>query len=79
STNTDTLTISNDAIVELVKSMTADPASGGNPNIIDAGDTVTITLTYSSTGLAAANSYSVQDVLDGRLTYVPGSARWSDS
>ncbi|MFG6583618.1 beta strand repeat-containing protein [Sulfitobacter sp. 1A12779] len=79
STNTDTLTISNDAIVELVKSMTADPASGGNPNIIDAGDTVTITLTYSSTGLAAANNYSVQDVLDGRLTYVPGSARWSDS
>ena len=78
-TNTDTLTISNDAIVELVKSMTADPASGGNPNIIDAGDEVTITLTYSSTGLAAANSYSVQDVLDGRLTYVPGSARWSDS
>ena len=54
-TNTDTLTISNDAIVELVKSMTADPASGGNPNIIDAGDEVTITLTYSSTGLAAAN------------------------
>ncbi|MCZ4367997.1 beta strand repeat-containing protein [Sulfitobacter dubius] len=79
STNTDTLTISNDAIVELVKSMTADPASGGNPNIIDAGDEVTITLTYSSTGLAAANNYSVQDVLDGRLTYVPGSARWSDS
>ncbi|HAC49950.1 hypothetical protein A3753_18700 [Sulfitobacter sp. HI0082] len=78
-TNTDTLTISNDAIVELVKSMTADPASGGNPNIIDAGDEVTITLTYSSTGLAAANNYSVQDVLDGRLTYVPGSARWSDS
>ena len=78
-TNTDTLTISNDAIIELVKSMTADPASGGNPNIIDAGDEVTITLTYSSTGLVAANNYSVQDVLDGRLAYVPGSARWSDS
>ncbi|AYE87186.1 beta strand repeat-containing protein [Sulfitobacter sp. D7] len=79
STNTDTLTISNDAIVELVKSMTADPSGGANPNIIDAGDVVTITLTYSSTGLAAANNYSVQDVLDGRLAYVPGSARWSDS
>ncbi|MEQ5825794.1 DUF11 domain-containing protein [Sulfitobacter sp. NFXS29] len=79
STNTDTLTISNGAIVELVKSMTADPSGGANPNIIDAGDEVTITLTYSSTGLAAANNYSVQDVLDGRLTYVPGSARWSDS
>jgi trimeric autotransporter adhesin len=79
STNTDTLTISNDAIVELVKSMTADPSGGANPNIIDAGDVVTVTLTYSSTGLAAANNYSVQDVLDGRLAYVPGSARWSDS
>ena len=79
STNTDTLTISSDAIVELVKSMTADPASGGNPNIIDAGDVVTITLTYSSTGLAAANNYTVQDVLDGNLVYVPGSATWSDA
>ena len=78
-TNTDTLTISNGAIVELVKSMVADAASGGNPSIVDAGDTVTITLTYSSTGLAAANNYVVQDVLDGNLTYVPGSARWSDS
>jgi uncharacterized repeat protein (TIGR01451 family) len=77
--NTDTLTISNDAIVELVKSMVADAASGGNPDIIDAGDTVTITLTYSSTGLAAANNYVVQDVLDGNLSYVPGSARWSDA
>jgi len=79
STNTDTLTISNDAIVELVKSMVADAASAGNPNIVDAGDTVTITLTYSSTGLAAANNYVVQDVLDNNLSYVPGSARWSDA
>ncbi|MBC55956.1 MAG: hypothetical protein CL814_03370 [Confluentimicrobium sp.] len=79
SVNTDTLTISNDAIVELVKSMVADAASGGNPSIIDAGDTVTITLTYSSTGLTAANNYVVQDILDGNLIYVPGSATWSDA
>ncbi|KAA8605274.1 hypothetical protein AL036_19845 [Salipiger aestuarii] len=78
-TNTDTLTVSNDAIVELVKSMVADASSAGDPNIIDAGDTVTITLTYSSTGLAAANNYVVQDVLDGNLSYVKGSARWSDA
>lgn len=76
STNTDTLTISNDAIVELVKSMVADPGVNG---IVDAGDTVTITLTYSSTGLAAANNYTVQDILDANLVYVPGSAQWSDS
>ncbi|OCX64482.1 hypothetical protein BFP70_10545 [Thioclava sp. SK-1] len=79
SSNTDTLTISNDAIVELVKSMVADAASAGNPNIIDAGDTVTITLTYSSTGLTAATNYAVEDVLSTGLSYVPGSARWSDS
>lgn len=78
-TNTDTLTISTDAIVELVKSMVADPASGGDPNIVDAGDTVTITLTYSSTGLTAANNYTVQDILDADLTYVPGTATWSDT
>ena len=77
--NTDTLTVSNGAIVELVKRMVADPASGGNPNIVDAGDTVTIELTYSSTGLADADNYTVQDVLDGRLAYVDGSARWSDA
>lgn len=75
-TNTDTLTISNDAIVELVKSMVADPGVNG---IIDAGDTVTITLTYSSTGLADANNYSVADILDANLVYVPNSASWSDS
>lgn len=78
-TNTDTLTISNEAIVELVKSMVADAASGGNPGIVDAGDTVTITLSYSSTGLQAANNYVVQDILDGNLVYVPGSATWSDA
>lgn len=76
SVNTDTLTISTDAIVELVKKMTVDPGING---IVDAGDEVTITLTYSSTGLAAANNYSVQDILDGDLTFVPGSAVWSDA
>ncbi|WP_417280546.1 hypothetical protein [Celeribacter sp.] len=76
SVNTDTLTISTDAIVELVKKMTVDPGING---IVDAGDEVTITLTYSSTGLTAANNYSVQDILDGDLTFVPGSAVWSDA
>lgn len=78
-TNTDTLTVSSDAIIELVKSMVADASSGGNPDIIDAGDTVTVTLTYSSTGLVAANNYTVTDVLDAGFEYVPGSAVWSDA
>ncbi|MCJ7873926.1 NEW3 domain-containing protein [Phaeobacter sp. J2-8] len=78
-TNTDTLTVSNDAIIELVKSMVADASSGGDPNIIDPGDTVTVTLTYSSTGLVAANNYTVTDVLDAGFDYVPGTAVWSDA
>ncbi|WP_233128015.1 NEW3 domain-containing protein [Brevirhabdus pacifica] len=79
-TNTDTLTISNAAIMELVKSMTVDPTSGpGNDNLVDAGDTVVIKLTYSSTGLAAANNYAVQDILNNYLTYDPNTAVWSDA
>jgi uncharacterized repeat protein (TIGR01451 family) len=75
-TNTDTLTVSSDAIMEVVKSMTVDPGVNG---IVDSGDTVTIKLTYSSTGLVAANNYAVQDILDSRLIYDTGSAQWSDS
>ena len=78
-TNTDTLTVSNDAIIELVKSMVADASSAGDPGIIDAGDVVTVTLTYSSTGLVAANNYTVIDVLDAGFEYVPGTAVWSDT
>lgn len=78
--NLDDLTISNGAIMEVVKSMTVDPASGtGNNAIVDSGDEVTITLTYSSTGLANANNYVVTDALDSRLVYVPNSATWSDT
>ncbi|WP_245667511.1 hypothetical protein [Neptunicoccus sediminis] len=79
-TNTDTLTISTGAIVEVVKSMTVDPASGtGNNAIVDSGDEVTIKLTYSSTGLTDASNYIVQDILDNRLNYVANSATWSDA
>ncbi|KKK88278.1 hypothetical protein LCGC14_2744800, partial [marine sediment metagenome] len=78
-TNTDTLTVSNGAIMEVVKSMTVDASGGASSTLVDIGDEVTITLTYSSTGLVAADNYLVTDLLDGRLTYVGGSARWSDS
>ena len=77
SSNTDTLTVSSDAIMELVKSMVVDK-SAGNANIVDAGDTVTITLTYSNTGLSPSTSYAVEDIIDANLPYVPGTAQWSD-
>ncbi len=76
-TNTDTLTVANGAIMELVKSMVVDK-SAGDPNIVDAGDTVEITLTYSNTGLAPSTNYAVEDVLDLRLPYTAGTAQWSD-
>ncbi|MGB0798452.1 MAG: hypothetical protein ACPGRD_03945, partial [Planktomarina sp.] len=60
--NTDTLTVSTGAIMELVKSMVVDKSSG-NPDIVDAGDTVRVVLTYTNTGIAASKSYTVEDVL----------------
>lgn len=75
--NTDTLTVANGAIMELVKSMVVDK-SAGNPNIVDAGDTVEITLTYSNTGLAASNNYAIEDILNTDLPYTVNSAQWSD-
>lgn len=75
--NTDTLTVANGAIMEVVKSMVVDK-SAGNPDIVDAGDTVTITLTYANTGLAASTNYSIEDVLDSDLPYTANSAQWSD-
>lgn len=75
--NTDTLTVSTGAIMELVKSMVVDK-SGGDPTIVDAGDTVTVTLTYTNTGLTASTGYAVSDVLDANLPYVASSAQWSD-
>ncbi|WP_106743903.1 beta strand repeat-containing protein [Yoonia maritima] len=77
SSNTDTLTVSSQAIMELVKSMVVDK-SAGDPSIVDAGDTVTITLTYSNTGLAAASAYAVEDIIDTNLPYTVTSAQWSD-
>ena len=51
-TNIDTVTVSTGAITEIVKAMTVtDTVADG---VTGPGDTVTITLTYSSTGLAAA-------------------------
>ena len=75
--NTDTMTVSSGAIMELVKSMVVDK-SAGDPNIVDAGDTVSVTLTYTNTGLAPSTGYSVSDTLDLDLPYVAATAQWTD-
>lgn len=75
-TNTDTVTVSTGPITEIVKSMTVDKGADGK---VGPGDLVTITLTYSSTGLAPANDLVVTDQLDALLEYTTGSGSWSDS
>lgn len=77
--NTDTLTVSTAAIMELVKSMTVDKSGGTDPNKVDAGDTVTVTLTYTNTGLAPSTNYAVTDVIDPRLPFDANTAIWSDA
>ena len=73
--NTDTVTVSTGPVTEIVKSMTVDQGADG---ITGPGDEVTISLTYSSTGLAAATDLIVSDQLDQYLTYVDDSGIWSD-
>ncbi len=82
--NDDVITVTGDAITEVLKEMTVvdtDP-DGAGPLAADGltgpGDIITIKLTYNSTGLTDAEHLKVTDVLDNRLTYV-GNATWSDS
>ncbi len=75
-TNDDVITVTGDAITDILKEMTVVDTVADN--LTGPGDTVTIRLSYSSTGLADANRLIVSDILDPRLVFVPGSARWSD-
>lgn len=78
--NTDTVTVSTGPVVEIVKSMTVAEGPGAAADgVTGPGDIVTIELTYSSTGLAAATDLIVTDVLDQYLDYTAASAGWSDS
>ena len=77
--NTDSVTVSTGPVTEIVKSMTVAQGPGAaNDGVTGPGDVVTISLTYSSTGLTAANDLVVTDQLDQYLTYVGGSGVWSD-
>jgi len=67
----DDISASTGAIIELTKSMTPSNAS--------IGDTVTVTLTYTNTGLADATNVRIADPLSTELDYTAGSAQWSDT
>jgi uncharacterized repeat protein (TIGR01451 family) len=68
--NTDTVTITGNAVVNVTKS-----ASVTTANV---GDTVVYTLAYSNTGNTTATDLVIRDLLPANVTYVAGSAVWSN-
>jgi len=80
-TNVNTITISSGPVTEVVKSMVVTEGSGDAADgLTGPGDIVTVTLTYSSTGLSAANNMVVTDALSQYLSYdTTTAAIWSDS
>jgi len=69
-TNLDTTTVSNSAI-NVTKSLSI--TSGPSPN---AGP-ITVTLSYTNSGSAAAANLLLRDFIPAGMTYIGGSGRWS--
>ncbi len=68
--NTDTVTVSGNAVINVTKSMSAlSGADGSGP--------YTITLTYTNTGNATASTVNIGDLIPTGMTYVANSGRWS--
>ncbi len=74
--NTDTVTVSPNAIINLTKAVdqTSGPASTPSNTV-----TRNYTLTYTNSGSTASGPLTITDELPDFLTYVPDSARWSNS
>ncbi|MFA5667604.1 MAG: hypothetical protein WC967_00040 [Balneolaceae bacterium] len=68
-TATDTGVVSEDAVINVVKSV--------NSNTAEVGDILTYTFTYSNTGNATGTNLIIRDELPSNVTYVANSARWS--
>lgn len=67
-TNTDTVTVSAQAIINVTKSISlASGAAGTTP--------VTYTLTYTNTGNTAASQFILSDFLPAGVTYLPGATK----
>jgi hypothetical protein len=66
--NTDTVTLSNNGVINVTKSMSA-PVAGVS----------TVTLTYTNTGNASVSALTINDNLasQGFFTYVTGSTKWN--
>jgi uncharacterized repeat protein (TIGR01451 family) len=68
--NTDTTTVTGNAVVTLTKAISAaSGAPGSGP--------YTYTLTYTNTGNSTATAVAITDVIPAGMSYVATSARWS--
>ena len=67
--NTDTITISANAVINVSKSVSISTGPSGT--------IVTYQLTYRNTGTVSSGNVVVADKLPSGATYVPGSGRWS--
>ncbi|MGB0848040.1 MAG: hypothetical protein ACPGSM_15045 [Thiolinea sp.] len=70
--NTDTVDITNQAIVDVSKSMSATTGTSGSGNY-------TVTLRYANTSTVDATDLVIIDALPPGMSYVAGSGRWSES
>lgn len=85
-TNTDTVAITSDGIIDLLKDQSLSVDADGDGKI-SLGDTIEVTLTYSNTGIGTATGVVITDDLPTTnangdpitLTYVAGSGEWSDN
>ena len=70
---TETTTITNNAVINVSKTMSAVSGPSPSPTLVPH----TVTLTYNNTGNIAATGVTLTDALPVGMTYVPGSGRWS--
>ncbi len=70
--NQDTVTLSDKAIIDVTKSMSA--STGYSPS-----SQFVVTLTYKNNGLQAATDVTLIDALPTDMSYVAGSAKWSET
>ena len=70
-TNLDTVNVA-DAVINVTKSMSS--TSGASPS-----SAITVTLSYTNSGTAAATNVLLTDALPSGMKYVPNSGRWSVS
>ena len=75
--NTDTVTVTGNAIIEVTKALNVSSGPSPNGNLADPDDPITITLTYTNRGIGAATDVVITDSLPAGMSYVAGSGLWN--